>query len=155
MLDYMQKSLINLMRPINTTVTVLLGLLTFFWGLWVLCPEWSVFGSADVYMKMEDFAPEWAWGTWSLVAGALQVVAALREDYKFLAHSLEFIAWHWFVVALAMWVGDWQNTGGLVYTTVCLYSVFSYLNVKLNYIGIDPDVGINRVILRYLQRHID
>lgn len=152
MLNALRSIFVNLMKPINTTVTVLLGVLTFLWGLWVMSPWWSVFGSSTLYARMSEFAPEFAWGAWATVAGFIQLTAALRGNMKFLTQSLEFIAWHWFIVALTMWFGNWQNTGGLTYSVVCLYSVFCYLNVKLNYIGIDPDSRVNYWILRILRR---
>jgi hypothetical protein len=33
-----------------------------------------------------------------------------------------------------MWWADWNNTGGLTYTFVGIFSVYAYLNIKINYL---------------------
>jgi hypothetical protein len=123
----------GLLRPINPYSTIILGAFTALWGVWILA-GWPVFSHAALYSKMAEFAPEWAWGTWSLCAGLLVVLAVFKGFYRWLIWTLLFIGWHWATVSIFMWWGDWQNTGGLTYTTVAIYSGYCYLNVKFNYL---------------------
>lgn len=124
----------GLLKPINPYATALLGVLTLTWGLWILCPYWDVFTTAKIYAKALDFAPEWAWGTWSTMCG-LGILASLwRGSTCWLARSVGFAIWHWFTVSTMLWWGDWQNTAGLTYTFIGIYTVLVFLNIKVNYV---------------------
>lgn len=125
----------GLLRPINPQVTVILGALTFLWGLWVVNPFWEVFTSAPLFSKMAAFAPEWAWGSWSTTCGLLLMYYVFKFDPKRLIWPLGFAAWHWCTVSTMMWFGDWHNTGGLTYGFVSLYAAFCYLNIKINWVN--------------------
>lgn len=105
-----------------------------FWGIWIVNPFWNVFTSADIYSKAAGFAPEWAWGTWSTICGLTMLGTLFRGAFKTLALALAFCTWHWFTIAGMFWWGDWQNTAGLTYTFVGIYALYSYLNVKINYV---------------------
>jgi len=119
------------MNPYGST---LLGLLTFMWGLWIVNPFWSVFSRAGVYGKAMDFAPEWAWGTWSTICGLAILCALWRSSSVWLARASGFAVWHWFTISGMLWWGDWQNTAGLTYMFIGLYSVFAYLNIRVNFV---------------------
>jgi hypothetical protein len=111
------------------------------WGIWIVNPFWSVFSTANVYHKALDFAPEWAWGTWSTACGVLMVCALYEGWTKWLGRALGFAVWHWWTVAGMLWWGDWQNTAGLTYTFIALYTTFTYLNIKANFI----ETGVKRI----------
>ncbi len=122
----------GLLRPINPYATSILGLLTATWGLWVIMPFWSVFGKAELFEKMREFAPELAWGSWAFVCGLLIIYAIYAGRYRTLSAAMAFASWHWTTVACMMWWGDWQNTGGLTYSWIAVYSIYVYLNVRIN-----------------------
>lgn len=122
----------GLLRPINPYGTILIGLLTLFWGLWIVSPFWAVFTRADVYSKI-DYFPELAWGSWSSACGFLICFSLWKGSFKWLARCLAFAGWHWTMVAIFLWWGDWQNTAGLTYTFIFIYCAYSYLNVKVNF----------------------
>jgi hypothetical protein len=124
----------GMLRPINPYVTSILGALTFTWGLWILNGFWEVFTSANVFSKAEDFAPEWAWGVWSTLCGLSILVELYRGNFKWLTRSLGFAVWHWWTIAAFLWWGDWQNTAGVIYTFVAIYTTYAYLNIKINYV---------------------
>lgn len=124
----------GLLRPINPYATAILGLLTLSWGLWIVNPFWSVFGSARVFSRAVEFAPEWAWGTWSTLCGAIIIFAVLRGKFKTLSFALGFAIWHWSTVAGMLWWGDWQNTAGITYTYIAIWTVYAWLNIKINYV---------------------
>lgn len=125
----------GVLRPINPYASSLLGALTFTWGLWILNPFWDVFSRANVYSKAMELAPEWAWGTWSTICGASILVELLRGKFRWLVFSLGFAVWHWSTIAAMMWLGDWQNTAGVVYSYVAVYTIYAYLNIKVNYLN--------------------
>lgn len=124
----------GLLKPMNPNGAALLGLLTFFWGIWVVNPFWHVFVSADVYMRALEFAPEWAWGTWATATGIAIMCAVWHRDAVMLSRAACFSVWHWFTVSVMMWWGDWQNTAGLVYMFIGFYAVFVFLNIRVNYV---------------------
>lgn len=126
--------LLGMLRPINPYVTGILGTFTLFWGLWVVNPFWTVFTQAAIYDKMNGFAPEWAWGTWSTLAGAYMLAELYRGKYRQLLWSLAFTLWHWATMAGMFFWGDWQNTAGLAYSFIAFYALYAYLNIKINYV---------------------
>ncbi len=125
----------GLLKPMNPYASLLLGLLTLSWGVWIINPFWSVFGTAQVYTRAAQFAPEWAWGTWATICGISILYGIYKGSARWLASSLGFAMWHWFTVAGMLWWGDWQNTSGITYTFIGCYTIFAYLNLKVNFIG--------------------
>lgn len=123
----------GLLKPINPNASIILGILTNFWGLWLLLPH-TVFDHSALYSKMDQFAPEWAWGTWAFICGLLIIVSILKSNWYWLAKSMGFAIWHWSTVSGMMWWGDWHNTGGLTYTFISIYAIYVFLNVKINYV---------------------
>lgn len=139
MRDTLDRIAVGLLRPINPYSTLILGVMTALWGLWLLMP-WPVFEHAVLFSKMSDFAPEWAWGCWSVTSGLLVIYGVFKGFYRILSWTLAFIGWHWFTVSSMMWWGDWQNTGGLTYSFICLLVVYCYLNIKVNYVKYGEDI---------------
>lgn len=123
---------LGLLQPINPYAAIILGFLTSLWGIWLLFPQFSVFGTADLYTKMGEFAPEWAWGAWALVTGLFIILAIFEGMYRTLSRIMAFATWHWFTVSGMMWWGDWQNTGGLTYMFIGVYCAYVFLNVRVN-----------------------
>lgn len=124
----------GLLKPMNPYGSVLLGLLTTLWGLWILSPFWEAFDQADVYGKAVEFAPEWAWGTWATVCGLIILLALWRSSSIWLSRASGFAVWHWLTVAVMLWWGDWHNAAGLTYTFIGFYTVFVFLNIRVNYV---------------------
>lgn len=121
----------GLLKPINPYATVILGLLTATWGLWLLLPH-PTFASAPLFSKMSDLAPEWAWGSWAYLCGLLIIFSVIMERYRALSFAMGFAVWHWGAVSGMMWWADWQNTGPITYTFICIYSAYIYLNIRVN-----------------------
>jgi uncharacterized iron-regulated membrane protein len=101
---------------------------------------WQVFTSAPLFSQMHAFAPEWAWGTWALICGSLIVISVFKGLYKWLYRSLGFAIWHWGTVSSLMWMGDWHNTGGVTYSFICIFCMYLYLNIKVNYNKMGEDI---------------
>lgn len=134
-----EQIVIGLTRPINPYSTLLVGAMTAMWGIWLLMP-WSVFGSAALFSKMAEFAPEWAWGAWALTCGVLIILSVYNGLYKWLYRAMGFAVWHWSTVSTFMWWGDWRNTGGVTYSFVALMCIYLYINIKVNYKKYGEDI---------------
>lgn len=122
----------SLLKPINPTVIVVLGLYTIIWGIWIANPLWEVFTRAPLYSAMEHLAPEWYWGVQAIVAGLFILRGALKPAYKNLITGAAIAAGHWFTIGMLYFIGDWQNTGGITAITFAIYSALVYLNIKTN-----------------------
>lgn len=123
----------DLIRPINSHAPALMGTLALVWGGWVANPKVDTFGSAALFSKMEAFAPETTWGLWALALGILVIYSTIKQNFVMMYTTLMLEAWLWGITALFMWLGDWSNTGGIVYTYISLHTAWLYLNVKINY----------------------
>lgn len=122
-----------LLKPINPSVIIILGLYTVVWGFWIANPFWSVFGTASLYSAMMQFvANEYFWGGIAIAAGLTTMRGALKPSYwNLIAGS--FVAFmHWFIIALFYFAGDWMNTGGITALTFAIYSGIIWLNIKVN-----------------------
>lgn len=132
----MVKVIKGLIKPINPYASIILGAMTFIWGLWLLNPFWDVFDSAPIFRLMTGLAPEWVWGLAGSIAGLSLIICNLRRDLIGIAAGLWLVSWFWGTVSLMMWLGDYKNTGGLTYSFICLWSNYAYVNVKINYVNL-------------------
>lgn len=121
-----------MLKPINASTTVILGVYTALWGGWLL-GTWSVFGTAPIFDTLSDIGPEWAWGITAVLVGIAVLVGALRPSYGSLMRGTGVCGAFWLFIGINTLVGDWQNTAGLTYLFVATYSWFAYLNVKVNH----------------------
>lgn len=122
----------GLMRPLNPSIIVVLGLYTALWGFWIINPWWTVFTQAALYSAMADIAGECVWGGIALVAGLITTRGALKPSYHNL-HLGAFVAFlHWFAIAVLYFMGDWTNTGGITSLTFAIYAALVWFNVKSN-----------------------
>jgi hypothetical protein len=123
----------SMMKPINTSAVIILGLFTTLWGIWVAVPFWDVFTTASLFSYMEKLAPEVFWGLLAVVAGVVIVWGVIKNSYR----SLVIGSWagfiHWMLVAGLYFAGDWQNTGGITVLAFALYSAFIHINIKINH----------------------
>jgi hypothetical protein len=124
----------GVLRPINPYSTLILGVFTGLWGLWVLLPQWDVFTSAALFSKVSEFAPEYAWGLWALTCGVIICAGIATGARRILSFALAFAMWHWWTIAGMFWWGDWQNTGGITYTFVAITCTYAWLNFKVNFV---------------------
>ena len=125
----------GLLAPINPSGIVLLAAYTIVWGFWLINPWWSVFAVADLYSAMKDLAPEWAWGALAIFSGGLGLYGVIRPSYNNLLLGSAIGAWHWGLLTLMYFMGDWQNTGGITSLFIALYSAFVFTNVRINKLG--------------------
>lgn len=133
-----------LLLPINPAVVVLLGFYTMLWGFWVANPWWSVFSQAKLYSAMNEakfvqwagdagISPECFWGSIALVCGAMITYGAMKRSYKSLVRGATIAFFHWGVISLMYFIGDWQNTGGITALLMSIYGAFLYVNIKVNF----------------------
>jgi len=133
-----------LLLPINPAVVVLLGIYTALWGFWVANPLWDVFGTAELYSSLNDakfvqavgevgISPEMFWGTIAMVCGVFIVHGAVRRSYASLVRGASIAFFHWGVISMFYFMGDWQNTGGITALLMAIYGGFLFVNIRVNF----------------------
>lgn len=133
-----------LLLPINPAVVVLLGIYTMLWGFWVANPWWDVFDRAPLYDDMQNAAfiqwiaaagvpPEVFWGGVALTCGALITHGAIKRSYNSLVRGAIIAFFHWGLISLFYFMGDWQNTGGITAGLMGIYGAFLYVNIRVNF----------------------
>lgn len=127
-----EKIALTILKPINPTLIIVLGVYTVLWGLWLISPFWDVLTTASLYQAMEALAPESFWGAVAIASGALIMRGALKPS----AENLEIGAltgfFHWFIIGIMYLVGDWMNTGGITALTFAIYCGIVWVNIKVN-----------------------
>lgn len=121
-----------LLRPVNTSAIIILGVYTVVWGLWVGNPHWSVFERAPLYSKMSELFNESAWGGIAIIAGIVISYGAFRPSYRALIIGSGVAAIHWLIIAIMYFWGDWQSTGGITSLVFAFYGSYVYLNIRVN-----------------------
>jgi hypothetical protein len=128
----LEKLALSLMKPINPSIIIILGLYTMIWGFWIFNPWWSVFSQAQLYSSMAVIGGEWLWGSIAIVAGMVITRGAVKPSY-FNLHVGAFVAFlHWFTIAVLYFMGDWTNTGGITALTFAIYAGIVWINIKVN-----------------------
>ena len=127
------KKLVNgLLKPINTSAVSILGIYTILWGLWVANPFWDVFSTAPLYSQLSSIAPEVFWGTLAIVIGIITMYGVVRPSYRSLTLGALAVGWHWWMISLLYFMGDWHNTGGITAGIFFVYGAFIWLNLRVN-----------------------
>lgn len=144
----------RLLLPINPAGSILLGLYTIVWGFWIANPWWNVFDRAALYSGMQDLAPEWIWGTVAVLSSLVTLYGAIRPSYRAFILGALILGWHWAMVALMYFWGDWQSTGGITSGMVCTYAMYIYLNVRVNRIG-TPEQQLDEEHMIVPDSHLD
>lgn len=124
-----------LLRPINPAASIILGVYTVLWGMWVASPFWSAFAHVSYYSVMAHLAPEWVWGLIGIFCGGLMIYGAVRRTYRELTNGAGTIALFWFFIGICNFLADWQATGGVMAFMIFIYGAFVYLNIRVNYKG--------------------
>jgi len=120
-----------MLQPINTAAIIILGVFTIVWGIWVGNPLWSLFDHAALYHVM-DFLPEYFWGGIAFACGVGMTFGVLHNSYNSLRISSIIGFYHWTMITLLFFAGDWQSTGGITAATIAVYCGFIYLNLRVN-----------------------
>ena len=119
------------LKPVNTAAISILGFTTFIWGLWIANPFWTVFDQAQLYDWM-NVLPEWFWGSVAVIVGVFMVYGVAKRSFSRLVLGARIGFYHWFVIGIMYFGGDWQNTGGIISMMLSAYCAFIWLNLKVN-----------------------
>lgn len=133
-----QKLARALLLPINPAVVVLLGFYTVLWGFWVANPWWTVFTQAPLYSEMAAIAPfaippEIFWGCLAMFAGAVIIYGAVNRSYRSLSIGSSVVWWHWCMISILYFLGDFASTGGITAAMMATYGAFLWVNLRVNY----------------------
>jgi hypothetical protein len=127
----LKRLLREILAPINTAAIMILGVFTVLWGLWVFVPFWDVFSRAAAFHYFL-ILPEFFWGGVAISAGMAMVYGVLKSSYKSLTTGAMVGFFHWFVICVFFFAGDWQNVGGVTYMMISVYCAFIWLNLRVN-----------------------
>src|SRR6478672_2688241 len=122
----------SLLQPINPTIIIVLGFYTIVWGLWLVVPMWSTFGSSPVYLVMAKFAPEFLWGLLAIIAGMFITRGAIKPSYENLQLGSFIGFFHWLIIGIFYLFGQWQSTAWITAFAFAIYSAIIWVNVKTN-----------------------
>jgi hypothetical protein len=122
-----------LLKPINPSASVILGVYTVLWGLWVVNPFWSVFSGAEVFSVMSGLAPEFVWGIIAILCGSLMIYGATKRAFKSLTRGAGVVGIFWFLISLCYFLSDWHSVNGITAVVMAIYAGFVYLNIRVNY----------------------
>lgn len=122
----------QLLKPLNTSIIVVLGFYTIIWGLWILSPWWSVFSAAPLYATLASVSSEVVWGALAVLAGVCVTYGAYHPSRRNLQFGAFVGALHWFIIAIFYFLADWASTGGITALTFAVYSGLVWVNVKMN-----------------------
>lgn len=122
----------SLLKPLNPSVIIILGIYTVVWGLWIINPFWTVFTQAPLYSAMANIAPECVWGAVAIVSGATTIRGAVKPRFENIQLGSLIAFFHWLIIGILYLIGDWQNTGGITSLTFAAYSAIVWVNIKVN-----------------------
>jgi len=127
-----------MLRPVNPTAIILLGVFTVVWGFWVGNPFWDIFPGRPLYSFMQ-FMPEAVWGLLATAVGVVISHGAFTRTLPSLILGARVGGIYWFVVSLMLFIGDWQSTGGINAMVLAVYSAFIYVNLKVNHAHVEHE----------------
>jgi hypothetical protein len=119
-----------LSRPVNKVAAATLSIYTFLWGLWLVNPFWSVFGTANVYSWLQSVASETAWGVLALLVGAAMTYGLVKSSENSLTIGAFVGFLHWLIIGMGYFAGDWHSTGGITSMTMAIFCAAIYLNMR-------------------------
>lgn len=127
-----EKVAVSILKPINPSLILILGVYTVVWGMWIINPAWDVFASAALYSQMAHIANEYVWGGIAIGAGCIISFGAIRSSYVSIQTGAIAAFLHWFTISILYFAGDWMNTGGITALMLAVYSAIVWLNMKVN-----------------------
>ena len=128
----MDRVALRILRPINPSVIIILGVYTIVWGLWLISPFWTVFTQAPLYSALMAIGSEYFWGSVATVSGMLISYGAIKPSYRNLILGSLVGFFYWFIIAGLYFAGDWMNTGGITSLAFAIYSALIWVNIKVN-----------------------
>lgn len=72
------------------------------------------------------------WGLIAVACGLVTIRGAVKRSYRALTVGAGIAGWHWLMISIFYFLGDWQNTGGITSLIFAIYAAFIYLNIKVN-----------------------
>lgn len=127
-----EKIQLSLLKPINPSIIIVLGIHTVLWGLWIFSPFWSVFTGSPIHAAMAALGSEYLWGALAVAAGTFIIRGAVIPIYQNIQMGAFIAFFHWFIISILYFIGDWTSTGGISALTFAAYSAIVWVNIKVN-----------------------
>lgn len=123
----------SLLKPINPSVIIVLGIYTIVWGLWIFNPFWDVFTVSPLYSTMAGIGSEYIWGMIAIVSGIIICRGAVVPEFNNIQLGSLIGFFHWLVISTLYFIADWHSTAGLSAAAFAIYSGLVWVNTKVNH----------------------
>src|SRR5437868_10753898 len=118
-----------LIEPINPSAIILLGAMTIFWGLWMIAPWWTVYGTGLQYAYMSQI-PEVVWGGIAVVCGLGTSIGAIKGLYKPVLAGASIAFLHWTMITILFMAGSLVSPEWIFTLTFAVYAAYIRINVS-------------------------
>ena len=132
MKDIKYKIVKAMLRPMNPSVSILLGFYNVGWGLWVANPFVTSFTNSSLYSVMTAVSPELFWGLAVVCIGAIVITGAVTMKKRYIMTGTLLSALFWLFVSISLFLGQAANASFIDALVIATYAAFTYLNVKVN-----------------------
>lgn len=68
-----------------------------------------------------------------MFAGGVIVYGAVKRSYRSLIIGSSVAWWHWLMISILYFMGDFASTGGITAALMAVYGAFLWVNIKVNY----------------------
>ena len=85
-----------------------------------------------MYDALGALFPEVAWGIFAIVIGFFMALGVNRQSYWSLTRGAMAGFFHWFIISIFYFLGDWQSTAGITGLMLAIYCAFIYVNIRVN-----------------------
>lgn len=123
----------QLLKPINPTIIIVLGIYTIVWGLWIACPFFDVFTASPLYATMAGIGSEYIWGSIAMVSGLIICRGAIKPRFGNIQFGAFIGFFHWTLISILYFIADWHSTAGLSAAAFAVYSGLVWVNTKVNH----------------------
>lgn len=122
-----------LLRPINPSAVIILGLATIMWGLWIVLPFWDVFSISSVYSTLlATHIPEFCWGLLAIGCGMITTWGATVRKTTPLKIGSMVAGWHWLMITIFYISGNWMDSTWVFTLMFALYAAYVAMNLRVN-----------------------
>ena len=121
---------LNLIRPINPSVIVLLGLYTVLWGVWIMF--FPVFDVLPAFAPIASFTTKEAMGVVAWTVAVFICRGAFIPSYSNLRIGSAMAASYWLFFGIMLLIGQYQDPIGLASIFFGIYAALVWMNLGVN-----------------------
>lgn len=120
----------NLIKPINPSIIVLLGIYTILWGVWIMF--FPVFDVLPSFAPIASFTSKEAMGVVAWSVGVFICRGAFSPSYSNIRIGSALAAAHWLFFGIMLMIGQFQDPIGLSSIFFGIYAALVWMNLGVN-----------------------